>query len=256
MSAHSRTGEIFTLIPEDSDDQLFSGFIQDQISISDSLHLTLGTKLEHNDFSGFEWQPSMRMAWTASDASTLWMAVSRAVRVPTRIERDIAVDISAPTANPAGRLLGNEDFESEGLIAYEAGYRWRPLQTLWFDLALFYNDYDGLASLELREPFIDPDDGRIIFPIINENLTEGRTYGAELLADWQPFENWHLTASYSHIDMDLDALGPGHQSRRMARRLDAAQSRRSALFPDTGRSLRARCAVSLPVARFDPCPTS
>ncbi|HET9474093.1 MAG TPA: TonB-dependent receptor [Steroidobacteraceae bacterium] len=207
MSAHTRPGDIFTLIPEESDDQLFSGFIQDQISLRDSLHLTLGTKLEHNDFSGFEWQPSVRLAWTASDSSTLWMAVSRAVRVPTRIERDIAVYITDPAANPAGILSGNDDFESEELLAYEVGYRWRPLSILSFDLALFYNDYDGLASLELGEPFINPADGRTIFPIINENLTDGRTYGAELQADWQPLENWHLTATYSHIDMNLTPSG-------------------------------------------------
>ena len=78
--------------PERSDDQLFSGFIQDQIALSERVHLTLGTKLEHNDFSGFEVQPSVRMAWAATRRPDLWAAVSRAVRVPTRLERDIAVD--------------------------------------------------------------------------------------------------------------------------------------------------------------------
>ena len=207
MSDRLRPGPIFVLVPEESEDQLFSGFIQDQISLGDSLHLTLGTKLEHNDFSGFEVQPSVRMAWKVSDTSTAWMAVSRAVRVPTRLERDIAVDVTDPAANPGARLLGNDDFESEELLAYEAGYRWRPMEILSFDLALFYNDYDRLASLEIGAPFIDPADGRTIFPVMNENLTDGRTYGAELQADWQPLDNWHLTATYSHIDMDLTASG-------------------------------------------------
>jgi iron complex outermembrane recepter protein len=208
MGDHSRTGEIFALDPEDSNDQLFSGFIQDQVALADSLHLTLGTKLEHNDFSGFEWQPSVRLAWAANLHNTLWTSVSRAVRVPTRIERDVAVDILDPAANPGAQLLGSDEFESEELIAYEAGYRWRPLAKLSFDLALFYNDYEKLASLELiPEPFIDPDDGRIIFPVINVNLTEGRTWGAELLVEWEPIENWLLTASCSHINMELDALG-------------------------------------------------
>jgi iron complex outermembrane receptor protein len=208
MADRSRPREIFALDPRDSNDQLFSGFIQDQVAITDALRLTFGTKVEHNDFSGFEWQPSIRMAWLADERNTLWMAVSRAVRVPTRIERDIDVEVTAPGSNPALYLLGSDEFESERLVAYEAGYRWRPRMNLSFDLAMFYNDYDDLASLEIvPEPFIDPDDGRIIVPIFNMNLTTGRTYGAELLAEWEPVDNWLLTASYSYIDLALTPSG-------------------------------------------------
>jgi len=197
---------VFAVEPEKSTDQLFSGFIQDQISLGPKLRLTLGTKLEHNDFSGFEIQPSVRMAWLPRENHTLWMAISRAVRVPTRIERDIAIDITDPAGDPVAKWLGNEDFESERLVAYEIGDRWQPLEKLSFDLALFYNDYDRLASLEFGEPFIDTD-GRTVIPVTGENLTAGRTYGAELLVEWQPVDDWRLTASYSHIDMDLDAEG-------------------------------------------------
>jgi len=196
-------GALFRLEPEQSTDQLFSGFIQDQVSLTDALRLTVGTKLEHNDFSGFEVQPSVRLAWTVNDTQTFWAAISRAVRVPTRVERDIRVDVTDPAGNPVVRLLGNEDFDSEELIAYEAGWRWQPLRVLSLDLALFYNDYDELASLEIGTPFIDPVDGRVIIPVANQNLMDGRAYGAELLAEWQPVEIWRLTASYSHIDLDL-----------------------------------------------------
>jgi iron complex outermembrane receptor protein len=197
---------IFAVEPEESTDQLFSGFIQDQISFGPKFRFTLGTKLEHNDFSGFEIQPSARMAWLAREDHTVWLAVSRAVRVPTRLERDIAIDVSNPAGNPVVRLLGNEDFGSERLVAYEAGDRWQPLERLSFDLALFYNDYDRLASLEFGTPFIDTD-GRTVFPIVNENLTTGKTYGAELLVEWQPIDAWRLSASYSHIKMDLTPGG-------------------------------------------------
>ena len=197
---------VFALAPEKSTDQLFSGFVQDQIAFGEKMRLTLGTKLEHNDFSGFEFQPSARMAWLARDNQTLWFAISRAVRVPTRLERDIFIDITDPAADPVGRLLGSDDFGSERLIAYEMGDRWQPLETLSFDLALFYNDYDRLASLEFGTPFLDTD-GRTIIPVINENLTTGQTYGAELLVEWQPVEEWRLTASYSHVDMSLTAHG-------------------------------------------------
>jgi iron complex outermembrane recepter protein len=197
---------VFAVEPEKSTDQLFSGFVQDQISLGPKLKVTLGTKLEHNDFSGFEFQPSVRMAWLPREHHTLWAAISRAARVPTRIERDIAIDITDPTGDPVAKWLGNEDFKSERLVAYEIGDRWQPLERLSFDLALFYNDYDRLASLEFGDPFIDTD-GRTVIPVTTENLTSGRTYGAELLMEWQPVDDWRLTASYSHIDMNLDAEG-------------------------------------------------
>jgi iron complex outermembrane recepter protein len=197
---------IFAVDPEDSVDHLFSGFIQDQIALADSVQLTLGTKLEHNDFSGFEVQPSVRVAWSLRENQTLWSAVSRAVRVPTRLERDVAIEVTPPGSNPEVILLGSDDFDAERLIAYEAGYRWQPLQPLSFDLALFYNDYDRLGSLELGTPFLG-DDGRLVVPIENENLTAGYARGAELMVEWSPLDIWHLTASYTHLDMTLDPSG-------------------------------------------------
>jgi iron complex outermembrane recepter protein len=206
-SNRNEPGLIWALDPPDSDDQLFSGFIQDQIALTDSLRVTLGTKLEHNDFSGFEVQPSVRVAWLPRDNHTLWAAISRAVRVPTRFERDVSVDATDPAGNPVYRLVGNDDFESEELIAYETGYRWRPLEALSFDLALFYNDYQELAAVEVGTIFTDPATGQTIIPVESQNFMNGRTAGAELQVEWQPLENWRLTANYSHIDMNLTPLG-------------------------------------------------
>ena len=112
---------IFAVVPENSRDQLIGGFAQDQFAISDALRLTLGTKLEHNDFSGFEVQPTVRLAWDVAPGQNAWAAVSRAVRVPTRLERDIAVEATPPGSNPRALLLGNDDFEAEELLAYELG---------------------------------------------------------------------------------------------------------------------------------------
>jgi iron complex outermembrane receptor protein len=206
-SNRNEPGPIWALEPEKSDDQLFSGFIQDQIAFGDSLRVTLGTKLEHNDFSGFEVQPSVRLAFLPRENHALWAAVSRAVRVPTRFERDVRVDASDPAGNPVVRLVGNDDFAAEELLAYEAGWRWRPLATLSLDLALFYNDYEKLATVELGTPFADPATGQVIIPVQSENRMNGHTVGAELQAEWQPVESWRLTASYSHIDMNLTPLG-------------------------------------------------
>jgi iron complex outermembrane receptor protein len=200
---------IFALDPPDSRDQVFSGFVQDQIRINNSLHVIAGTKIEHNDFSGGEIQPSGRVAWQPSSRQTLWGAVSRAVRVPTRLERDIGIDVN-PGGNPAGplvRLLGNPDFGAEELLAYEAGYRWQPLSRLTFDLAAFHNRYEGLASLEQGVPFTRVSDGRTIIPILNQNLTDGDATGFEALVTTTPTDWWRLSASSSTIDISLDLRG-------------------------------------------------
>jgi iron complex outermembrane receptor protein len=198
---------VFALQPASSQDNLYSAFVQDQIALMEALRVTLGTKLEHNDFSGFEVQPSARVAWDPVSGHTLWSAVSRAARVPTRIERDIAIDLNNPASNPIGRLLGNRDFDAEELIAYEAGYRWHAREDLLVDVAAFYNRYEDLASLEIGAPFISPVDGRIVVPVRNQNLTDGTAKGVEVLVNFSPLPAWRLFASYSYIDLSLDPRG-------------------------------------------------
>ena len=106
------------LVPQRRSLQTFSAFAQDEIAlVKDRLHLTLGTKLEHNDYTGFEVQPSARLAWKLSQQQTLWGAISRAIRAPSRIDRDLVV----PPVT-----FGSPDFESEKLRAYELGYRVQP----------------------------------------------------------------------------------------------------------------------------------
>lgn len=198
---------VFAVTPTKASDNLIGGFVQDRIALRDSLHLTLGTKLEHNDFSGFEIQPSGRLAWDLSSTQTLWGAVSRAVRVPTRLERDIDIAFTDPNADPVGRLLGNSDFTSEKLLAYELGYRWQISSRLAIDLASFLNRYRGLASLELETSFIDPRDGKTVIPVVNENLTDGRATGVEALITYSPLESWRLTGSYSYLDLEMEPHG-------------------------------------------------
>ena len=204
---HRNVGKgIFNLEPATSKDRVLSGFVQDQIAFGEHVRLTLGTKLEDNDFSGFELQPSVRVAWSATPEHTLWGAISRAARIPTRLERDIAVDVTPPGSDPQVRLLGNDRFDSEELIAYEAGYRWQASSSFSLDLATFYNRYEGLASVELGTPFPAPDGGTIV-PVESRNLTDGDAWGLEALLTYAPRENWRLTGTYSFVDLDLDPRG-------------------------------------------------
>lgn len=212
---------IFALDPRSSKDNLVSAFVQDQIGLADAVRLTLGTKLEYNDFSGFEYQPSVRLAWQLSPRHVAWTAVSRAARVPTRLERDIAVDLNDPASNPIARLLGNRDFESEELLAYEAGYRWQPAEKLTLDVTAFHHRYEGLASLEVGAQFIAAD-GRVVIPVVNRNLNDGRSTGASLLATMAPQKFWRVTASYSYIDINIE---PGGQDLNRGRFIEGATPR-------------------------------
>lgn len=196
---------IFNVDPDFSRDQLFGLFVQDQIALLDSLHLTLGTKFEHNDFSGYETQPSARLAWQFSPSSTLWTAVSRAVRVPTRLERDIAVEVTFD--DPSVVLQGNRDFKSEVLESYEVGYRWQARDNLALDLAAFHNHYSGLASLEVGTPYINPVNGFTVIPIINKNTTDGSTQGIETQITFVPISVWRFSVNYSYLDMQIDPTG-------------------------------------------------
>jgi iron complex outermembrane receptor protein len=89
-----RIGAVETIIftPASRTLALYSAFVQDAIEISaDRLWLKVGTKLEHNDFSGVEVQPSVRLAWAPIATHTIWLAGSRAVRTPSRLEHDLSL---------------------------------------------------------------------------------------------------------------------------------------------------------------------
>jgi iron complex outermembrane receptor protein len=197
---------VFALNPPDSKDNLFSGFVQDQIAVLDSLKLTLGTKLEHNDFSGFEIQPTARIVWNPLRRHSLWASASRAVRVPTRVERDVDVFVSNPGDTPIIKLLGNKDYGSEVLLAYELGYRWHLEPIVFFDAAAYYNIYHRLNSLEFSSPVVQ--NGQTVVPIVNENLSDGKARGVEASVTLSPVRFWRFVANYTYV---LVTIHPGGQ---------------------------------------------
>ncbi|MFD2112143.1 TonB-dependent receptor plug domain-containing protein [Thiorhodococcus fuscus] len=209
------------LDPSDSSLRLFSAFVQDDIQlVADRLTLILGTKIEHNDFTGFEIQPNLRLLWTPSPERTLWASVSRAVRTPGRGERAgfIRQSVLQPRtrSNPESLpiealIVGREGFDSEDLIAYEAGYKWQVDRGLSMDLALFYNDYGNLrtssaSQLRCYPHGIYPDcllggnAASLILPLKLGNAASGFAQGVELAADWRPVPNWRLQGAYSYLE--------------------------------------------------------
>jgi len=171
--------------------QWFTGFLQDEIAlVPDRLRVTLGTKLEHNDYTGVEIQPSARLNWAPRASGTLWAAVSRALRTPSRLDRELFIPGQAPYA-----LAGGPNFHSEEELAYEVGYR-HEAQALAVTIATFYNRYYGLRSLEQANP---PNP----LPVVIGNGQDGESYGTEVTGEYRVSGRWRLRAGYTELRVHI-----------------------------------------------------
>jgi len=196
---------VFT--PNHFTDQLYSAFIQDEIPIvGNQLSLTIGSKFLHNNYSGFEVQPTARLLWTPTPRQTVWAAVTRAVRTPSRVEEDLQLT-GLFISNPLTffRITGDRKFSSEQLIGYEAGYRSLVKPKFYLDLAAFYNNYDHLLSIEPSAPFAEtsPPPPHLVVPVLFRNGLLGNTTGFEIAPNWTPTHWWRLRGSYSYLHIDL-----------------------------------------------------
>jgi iron complex outermembrane receptor protein len=186
MQDDVKNSQAIAFVPPQRNMQLFNAFVQDEIALlPELLKLTIGTKLEHNDFSGFEVQPSVRLAWTPDDRQTFWGAVSRAVRSPSRIDSDLRLPGTSPY-----QVVGDSDFASETVLAYEAGYRVRPVDRLSLSLATYYNDYNDLRSLDQVTPNY----------FVIGNGFRGQTWGVELSGSYQATDWWRLRGGYTYLN--------------------------------------------------------
>lgn len=198
--------------PADHNDHIFNAFVQDEITLlPDTLSLTLGTKLEYYSYTGWELQPTARLLWTPDERHSVWAAVSRAVRTPTIANRALSLTGTTPTDLGVPltlRVSGRDDVDPEVLWAYEAGYRFRPTETISLDLAGFYNVYEDMVTYDVSAPFFGPGGLRAEGTV--GNRLRGTTYGVELAAEWQPTDWMTLNGwlGVLHVDLDLDTA-PG-----------------------------------------------
>jgi iron complex outermembrane receptor protein len=186
-------------LPARLDHSLYSGFVQNRITLREDLFLTVGSKLEHNDYTGLEYEPSVRLQWNYAAERMLWGAVSRAVRTPSRIDRDLKQPTGLPAPFPDSILNGAADFAAETVLAYEVGDRAQLGSNVATSLSLFYNDYDHVRSTTPGAPGF-PTFG---FPLVFQNNLEGHTYGLELSATWQPNAVWRLRGGYNLLEEHL-----------------------------------------------------
>ena len=165
-------------------------FAQDEIALRPDLKLTLGLKAENSSYAGFDWLPSARLAWQPHDDNLIWLAASRAVRTPNRVERELEWP---------GVLPPSPNFQSEKLTAFEAGWRGQPDARLSLSLSAFYNVYDDLRtnSFTVTPP-----------SFFLANGARGTTYGLEAWGKYEVQPGWRINAGFNLLHKQFK-LKPG-----------------------------------------------
>jgi iron complex outermembrane receptor protein len=217
-----QTSQGVNFLPAKQVDSIYSGFVQYEVPIVRyRLTLTAGTKLEHNNFSGFDYQPSARLLWTPTEHQSFWAAVTRAVRTPSRVDQNVQFNIfdqfytppptgSGPAAAPIPlyfQIQGNPKLKAEQLIGYEAGYRTQIKSNVYVDFTAFYNSYgnlQGYGPAGLGESVLgNPPAPYLFFILPYANVIEGHTVGSEVAASWKATRWWQMRGSYSFLHMSL-----------------------------------------------------
>jgi iron complex outermembrane receptor protein len=194
-----------------------NAYVQDEVALSSRLSLTLGLKAENNSYTETQLMPNARLAWRATDNQMLWASVSRAIRNPSRVERDFAI--------PGVVVPGV--FGAEELIAYEAGYRAQPTSKLTVSASLFWDHYDDLRTNDLTAPGV--------LPIYVGNTMRGRVLGVELWGTYDVRSWWRLSAGFTGIAKRFE-LKPGS--------LDIAQFEAGGADPGYWAKLRSQFQLS------------
>lgn len=195
---------VLHVVPPARTDDIAGLFVHDETRLGDRVRLMLGSKVEWNDYSGWNLQPSARLAWTPSERHTFWAAAARAVRTSSRIEHDVVIYTPLSATQPLfARVTGSPDFQPESVLTWEAGYKTRPLSGLLLDVAAFHSRYDDLASNEVGppvvEPGVPPGPPLTVLPVRLANGQEGSASGIEATATASVSRRWRVQAAYSFL---------------------------------------------------------
>jgi iron complex outermembrane receptor protein len=190
--------------PASRTDSVISAFFQDEIALKDNLHLIAGTKFEHNDYTGSEHQPSLRLRWNIDGRQTAWAAVSRAVHTPSRTDADgqvVAAVIKPGVTTFVTRLQNNPAIQPEHVLSYEAGYRSQLTEQVQMDVAAFYSEHNNLMTIERGANFVEG--AYTVIPLVFHNMASATTRGLEWSGNWRPTDKWQFKAAWSWLKMDI-----------------------------------------------------
>jgi iron complex outermembrane receptor protein len=197
--------------PPQRTDNLFSAFVQDEMEVMSSVWFTLGSKVEHNAYTGFEFEPSAQLVWQPTTNQTLWASAARAVRQPARADTAIRIDTSIVPLDNGNfgvvQIAGTPNRKAEELLSYQLGYRAELAKQLSFALATFLNFYHHLQTDEPGAPFFvtSPGPAHTVFPVVSDDQAHGRTYGAEIFANWDITSRWRVSPGFTFLRMHVAA---------------------------------------------------
>ncbi len=200
--------------PQTSSEGIFSGFIQNRSDFDNKKgEITIGTKFEHNNYTGLEWQPSARFIWRFNNKNSIWSAISRSVRIPSRIENDGTINTTPffkPILPPTGitmmpRITANDKLKSEKVMSYELGFRKRASDNIFMDISLFYNHYkDIIAGVKTGKPFLETYPSiHMVVPITMGNNFTVDSFGSELSCNWAIRKWWRLTSGFTWFKLNI-----------------------------------------------------
>jgi len=193
--------------PDHRGDSLSSVFLQDEIELTRNLTLTVGTKLEHNVFTGIEFEPGTQLMWTPVDRQSVWFSAARAVRQPSVVDENLHTDqFVVPLGNGSFGVVeisGNPALKAEYLVDYELGYRNQVNRRISFDVTTFLSNYSDVRTTEPGTPFFTLTSGppHLVIPEMFGNLARARTYGAELSGNWDVTSRWRISPGFSLLRM-------------------------------------------------------
>jgi iron complex outermembrane receptor protein len=162
-------------------------FAQDEVRLSERLHMTAGAKVETNVYTGAEFLPTLRATYAAGDAATVWASASRAVRAPARLDRDFYFPAKAPFV-----IEGGPRFDSEVANVYELGWRGQRVPGFSYSVTAFHDVYGKLRA------------GRSA-PTTIDNLAGGSISGVEAWASVDLRPDMRLSAGWMGLDERLHA---------------------------------------------------
>ena len=158
---------------QDERREVQSAFAQNQIELTDSLHLTLGVRFDDNKDVGERLTPRASLVWQPAQSHVFKAQYAQGHRAPTFFEL-----YSGGSANP------NLDFEVNTTTELSYIYR-QPGHTL--RATLYRARLDDMVFIQPRRP----DFG---------NVAEARSDGVELEWDQRLRQNMDLKLALSHTD--------------------------------------------------------
>src|SRR5579871_3187705 len=200
-----RRGYSVAMEPPDKTDRLFSAFLQDEIQLADHLWLTAGTKVEHNDYTGLEFEPGAQMLWNPAPRQALWISAARAIRQPSSEDTGVRINVGLVPTSPIGviEVMGDSSAAAEQLHDFEAGYRAQFSNRLSVDAAAFIGFYRDLLVPVPQNPYFNPiPTPHLVLPQRLDNAAHARSHGVELFLDSNITRRWRISPGYAYFRLD------------------------------------------------------